>query len=99
MLDIDLKRFGRLMATGPRPTLRAFGTLPYLRMQPLPSLRATLLSLRLGSFFLCSVDSGPAGLLPMALYLELRVAAGYAVRAAWIHDAQDMLRELLFPRE
>ncbi|HVZ45167.1 MAG TPA: hypothetical protein VHA82_15255 [Ramlibacter sp.] len=99
MLDLDLRRLGHLFATGPRPTRRPFGTPPYVRTEELPALAMSVLSLRIGSFYLCSFDASAAEVLPMAMYLEVRVLPGWVVRVAWIQRTAGQLRELMFPDE
>lgn len=99
MLHIDLKPLGRLLATTPRPTIRAFGTAPYVRIREMPVLGVFALVARLGSVFFCCINGGLEELLPLAVYLELRILPGWSVRLAWIRSHAQWAQPLLFPED
>ncbi|HTH77599.1 MAG TPA: hypothetical protein VL593_01385 [Ramlibacter sp.] len=95
VLNIDLKVLGRLVITPPKPTFRAFGTLPYVRLRQIPVLAVFSFMARIGSFYLCCFNGGIEEPLPMAVYLELRVLPGYSVQAAWFRTQAEWAKNLL----
>lgn len=97
MASLDLKNLGRFCVSWPQRTLRAFGTLPYLRVLRVPTLDSVALMSRVGSVYVCAVEDPQPGLLPLAVLVEVQTIPGYAMRAAWLSGRAAHIADQLFP--
>lgn len=96
MVSVDLRRLGQVLLTRPGPSLRAFGTAPYLRVVPVPRLSTRAIQVRLGSFYVWAITEARRPLFPLAVYFEIQTLPAITVRVAWLRGLGLALRHELF---